>query len=301
MVYIGDAGGAIREVVVVDGLFRVRDGESGIRLAAGPVETGPDRLLPRGPDRRGRPPRRRRRTRARRVVGRRGGAGRERLVGRGPGPVDHQEVWAAGVTYRRSRDARKDESTVADVYDRVYVAERPELFFKAAGWRVSGPGDPVGIRADSTWDVPEPELGIVVAADGSIAGWVIGNDMSSRSIEGENPLYLPAGQGLRALVCARSVPRAARRDRVPGSASTSGSSAMARLAFDGSTSTDEIVRSFEDLVAALVRALPFPDGAILLTGTGVVPGADFTLPPGDVVEIRIDGLGRLRNQVIAVG
>ncbi len=285
---------------MVEGLFRVRDGESGIRLAVGPVETGPDRLLPAGLTvadilRDGAD------GLARAVASE---AGPERLAAGSTvallAPIDRQEVWAAGVTYRRSRDARKDESTVADVYDRVYAAERPELFFKAAGWRVSGPGDPVGIRADSTWDVPEPELGVVVAADGSIAGWVIGNDMSSRSIEGENPLYLP-----QAKVYERSC--ALGPCLVPCDAVAFPAGIHLRIerdgapAFVGSTSTDEIVRSFEDLVAALVRALPFPDGAILLTGTGVVPGADFTLRPGDVVEIRIEGLGSLRNRVIAVG
>jgi len=285
---------------MVEGLFRVRDATSGVRLAAGPVERGPDRLLAAGltvAD-----------------VLRDGADGLARAVrpeageGRiadGPpltvlAPVDRQEVWAAGVTYRRSRDARKDESTVADVYDRVYAAERPELFFKAAGWRVSGPGDPIGIRADSTWDVPEPELGVVVAADGAIAGWVIGNDMSSRSIEGDNPLYLPQAK-VYEHSCALG-PCLVPRDAValPMGIHLRIERAGAP-AFEGSTSTAEIVRSFEDLVAALVQALPFPDGAILLTGTGVVPGADFTLRPDDVVEIRIDGLGRLRNRVVAVG
>jgi len=285
---------------VVEGLFRIRTGDSAIRLAVGPVETGPDRLLSIGlsiAD-----------------VLRDGGdglagavetgAGAERIPAGSPvtvlAPVDRQEVWAAGVTYRRSRDARKDESTVADVYDRVYVAQRPELFFKAAGWRVSGPGEPIGIRADSSWDVPEPELGVVVAADGSIAGWVIGNDMSSRSIEGENPLYLP-----QAKVYERSC--ALGPCLVPRDAIALPAGIHLRIerdgavAFEGSTSTAEIVRPLEDLVAALVRALSFPDGAVLLTGTGVVPGADFTLRDEDVVEIRIDGLGRLRNQVITVG
>ena len=280
---------------MVDGLSRVRVG-GGIRLAIGPVDGPPDRLLPAGlsiadvlADADG----------LARVV-----ASAETTPARGVeailAPVDRQEVWAAGVTYRRSRDARKDESTVADVYDRVYEAERPELFFKAPGWRVADPGDAIGVRRDSTWDVPEPELGVVVAADGGIAGWVIGNDVSSRSIEGENPLYLPQAK-VYERSCALGpclVPRDAvalpagihlriERDGAP--------------AFEGSTSTSEIVRSFEDLVAALTRALRFPDGAVLLTGTGVVPGSDFTLRPGDSVEIRIEGLGTLRNPVISVG
>jgi 2-dehydro-3-deoxy-D-arabinonate dehydratase len=286
-------------VIVVEGLYRVRDGEAGARLAVGPVDRGPDRLLP-----------------PHLTVAdvlRDGGDGLAAAVSSGAAepaprgtafailaPVDRQEVWAAGVTYRRSRDARKDESTVADVYDRVYVADRTELFFKSAGWRVSGPGDAVGVRADSTWDVPEPELGVVVAAGGSIAGWVIGNDMSSRSIEGENPLYLPQAKVYEGS-CALG-PCLVARDAVAFPAGIHlRIERDGAAAFEGSTSTAEIVRSFEDLVEALVRALPFPDGAILLTGTGVVPGADFTLRPGDIVEIRIDGLGTLRNPVIEVG
>lgn len=284
---------------MVDGLYRIHDPASGPRLAVGPVDGPPERSLPAhltiadvlrdGPD-----------GLARTVAA---PDGEPLPAGSLPpilAPVDRQEVWAAGVTYRRSRDARKDESTVADVYDRVYVADRPELFFKAAGWRVSGPDDPVGIRSDSTWDVPEPELGLVVSSDGSIAGWVIGNDMSSRSIEGENPLYLPQAK-VYERSCALGpclVPRTAidlpvgihlriERDGV--------------AVFEGASTSSEIVRSFEDLVASLVQALDFPDGAILLTGTGVVPGQDFTLRPDDVVEIRIDGLGLLRNPVIAVG
>jgi 2-dehydro-3-deoxy-D-arabinonate dehydratase len=214
--------------------------------------------------------------------------------------VDDQEIWAAGVTYRRSRDARKDESSVADVYDLVYEAVRPELFFKAPAWRVVGPDDRIGVRADSTWDVPEPELGLVVAADGTIAGWVIGNDVSSRTIEGENPLYLPQAK-VYDRSCALGpclVPRAALDDpfEIHLRIERAGD-----LAFEGSTSTGAIVRRFEDLAGALVHALTFPDGAVLLTGTGVVPDAPFTLTPGDVVDIAIDGLGRLRNPVVAVG
>jgi 2-dehydro-3-deoxy-D-arabinonate dehydratase len=284
---------------VGDGLYRLRQGASGVRLGVGPVDSGPSRLLPRHV------------TVA--DVLHDGSEGLSRTVASPDleplstgssvtilAPVDRQEVWAAGVTYRRSRDARKDESTMADVYDRVYVADRPELFFKSAGWRVSGPGEPVGIRVDSSWDVPEPELGVVVAGDGSIAGWVIGNDMSSRSIEGENPLYLPQAK-VYERSCALGpclVPRdaigfpAGIRLRIERDGAT---------AFEGATSTDEIVRSLEDLVSALTRALSFPDGSILLTGTGVVPGSDFTLLPNDVVEIRIDGLGMLRNSVISVG
>ena len=175
---------------MVEGLFRVRLDDDTIRLAAGPPDAGPRRWL--GADL----------TIA--TILRAGASGLADALADPANdavdparvavilaPVDDQEVWAAGVTYRRSRDARKDESSVADVYDLVYEAERPELFFKAQGWRVVGPDDAIGVRTDSAWDVPEPELGLVIAADGSIAGWVIGNDVSSRTIEGENPLYLP--------------------------------------------------------------------------------------------------------------
>jgi len=281
---------------MVDGLFRVRVGAD-VRLAIGSAETGPDRLLPAG-------------LTVAEVLG--DTEGLTRAVGSADvtpwsaptstvlAPVDRQEIWAAGVTYRRSRDARKDESSVADVYDRVYAARRPELFFKAPAWRVSGQGEPVGIRRDSIWDVPEPELGVVVAADGGIAGWVIGNDMSSRSIEGQNPLYLPQAKVYRHS-CALGP------CLVPWEAITHpvGIDLLierdGHTVFEGSTSTSEIVRPFEDLVEALVRAIDFPDGAILLTGTGVVPDAAFTLQERDLVEIRIDGLGALRNQVVVVG
>ena len=284
---------------MVEGLFRVRLDDDTIRLAAGPPDDGPRRWLDADL------------TIA--VILRAGAewladalatptadAVDRAVVAAILAPVDDQEVWAAGVTYRRSRDARKDESSVADVYDLVYEADRPELFFKAPGWRVVGPDDRIGVRTDSAWDVPEPELGLVVAANGSIAGWVIGNDVSSRTIEGENPLYLPQAK-VYDRSCALGpclVPRAALADpfgihlRIERDRD---------VAFEGSTSTSAIVRRFDDLAAALVHALTFPDGAILLTGTGVVPDAPFTLAPGDVVDIAIDGLGRLRNPVVPVG
>lgn len=284
---------------MVEGLYRVRRADGTTRLAAGPADEGPRRWL--APEA----------TIA--AVLRDGTDGLARAIS-GPtleavepgeiaavlAPVDTQEVWAAGVTYRRSRDARKDESQVADVYDLVYVADRPELFFKAPAWRVVAPGDPIGVRNDSPWNVPEPELGLVLAADGTIAGWVIGNDVSSRTIEGENPLYLP-----QAKVYDRSC--ALGPCLVPGTALDGPFAVRLRIerdgvvAFDGATSTAEIVRAFEDLASALFEALTFPDGAILLTGTGIVPDAPFSLSPGDVVDIAIEGLGRLRNPVVAVG
>ncbi len=203
---------------------------------------------------------------------------------------DHQEVWASGVTYLSSRMAREAESQSADVYQKVYGAERPELFFKANGWRVSGHGAPIRVRADSQWDVPEPELVLVVAADGGIVGYATGNDVSSRSIEGENPLYLPQakvydggcaiGPGIR--LCDVDSMRdlsVALEIRRNGSA-----------AFSGSTRTSQIKRGLDELAGWLLRELRQPPGAFLFTGTGIVPGEGFTLRSGDVVRIDIDGL-----------
>ncbi|GAB3393068.1 fumarylacetoacetate hydrolase family protein [Humibacter soli] len=216
-------------------------------------------------------------------------------------PIDDaQEVWAAGVTYLRSRDGRIEEATDGSPYDRVYVAERPELFFKATGRRVVAAGDPVAVRADSTWDVPEPELGLVLDAAGEVFGYVPGNDASSRSIEGENLLYLPQAKVYTAS-CALGP------EIVPAwlvDAPFEISMAIARdsvTVFEGTTSTDAMARSLPDLADWLLRGLDFPDGVFLLTGTGVVPGADFTLTPGDEVTIGIDGVGTLTNPVISVG
>jgi 2-dehydro-3-deoxy-D-arabinonate dehydratase len=214
-------------------------------------------------------------------------------------PVDRQEVWAAGVTYLRSHAARAEESTERTVYDRVYEADRPELFFKAAGWRVQGPGAPIGIRADSAWNVPEPELVLVVTPAMAIAGLVLGNDVSSRSIEGENPLYLP-----QAKVYDRSCaigPALIPFDRVPLPVEIRLTIARAgTVVFDGRTSTDQMRRRLEELVAALGAAMTFPDGALLMTGTGIVPDAPFTLLPGDIVEIDGGPLGILENPTTLV-
>ena len=216
-------------------------------------------------------------------------------------PVQSQEVWGAGVTYERSRDGRIEESTEGGVYDRIYVARRPEVFFKATAPRVIGPGHAVGVRADSPWNAPEPELGLVLNATGEIFGYVIGNDVSSRTIEGENPLYLPQakvydrscalGPGIVPVWAAPAPPfdislRVERGDEV---------------AFAGSTSTASLTRSFEDLADWLTAALTFPDGAVLLTGTGIVPDESFSLRPGDVVTIDVPGLGTLANPVVLVG
>ena len=214
-------------------------------------------------------------------------------------PIDQQEVWAAGVTYRRSRDARMEESSQKDVYDRIYEAERPELFLKATPNRVSGPGEPVAVRADSTWDVPEPELALVLNRDGETVGYTVGNDVSSRSIEGDNPLYLPqakvyslcAGLG-PVIVLAWELPTLA------GLAIRLSIHRGARVHFEGETSTDDIHRSFEDLVTYLFRHNEFPSGVVLMTGTGIIPPSEFTLEHGDEVEIAIDHIGTLRNPVI---
>ena len=217
-------------------------------------------------------------------------------------PVDGQEVWAAGVTYRRSEEARREESeSAADAYSMVYRAERPELFFKAPGWRVVGPGDDIGIRADSAWNVPEPELALLVAPDGSIRAFACGNDVSSRSIEGENPLYLPQAK-VYERSCALgpvAVPAWAVDPTALGvrlSIARDGAEVFA-----GSTSVGEIVRPLATLTEHLVRAYPLPAGAWLLTGTGIVPKSEFTLEPGDEVAVAIDGLGVLRNRVRVVG
>ncbi|WP_022901024.1 fumarylacetoacetate hydrolase family protein [Humibacter albus] len=216
-------------------------------------------------------------------------------------PIDpEQEVWAAGVTYLRSRDGRIEEATDGSPYDRVYVAERPELFFKATGRRTVAAGDAVAVRADSTWDVPEPELGVVFDANGEIFGFVPGNDASSRSIEGENLLYLPQAKVYTAS-CALGP------EIVPAwlAAPPFGISLTivrdGETVFSGETSTDAMARSLPDLGEWLFRAVDFPDGTFLLTGTGIVPGADFTLTPGDEVTIAIDGVGDLTNPVIRIG
>ncbi|GAA2750570.1 fumarylacetoacetate hydrolase family protein [Amnibacterium kyonggiense] len=215
-------------------------------------------------------------------------------------PVDLQEVWAAGVTYERSRDERMAESTEASIYDRVYAAERPELFFKAPAGRVVGPGEPVGIRVDSAWDVPEPELGLVFTSRGELFGYVPGNDMSSRSIEGENPLYLPQAKVYEA-ACALGpaiVPVWAVEGPFDIRLEIERDDA---IVFEGTTSTSSITRTAEDLGAWLFASMPFPQGAILLTGTGIVPPESFTLAAGDVVRVTVDRVGVLENPVREVG
>ena len=217
-------------------------------------------------------------------------------------PIGGQEVWAAGVTYTRSLDARVLETGTPDPYERVYRAERPELFFKATPGRVRGPGEPVGIRGDSGWDVPEPELAVVADRNGHIAGYLNGNDMSSRSIEGENPLYLPQAK-IYTGSCAIG-PCLATPDEVPALRSLLISLRVVRDGAEVISDTVKVAdlhRRPDDLVGWLFRALDFPVGVVLLTGTAIVPPPDFTLRAGDEVVIATTGLGELRNAVEVVG
>jgi 2-dehydro-3-deoxy-D-arabinonate dehydratase len=214
-------------------------------------------------------------------------------------PIDgFTEVWASGVTYRRSSEARQEESDVADVYARVYDADRPELFFKSPAWRVSGPGEPIGVRVDSEINVPEPELALVYNAAGELVGLTICDDVSSRSIEGENPLYLPQAK-LYSGACALG-PGIVPIWQIPDPGNLAISLTMHRdgeIAWQGSTSTSLLHRSFTDLAAYLFRQIAFPQGVILSTGTGLVPELDYTLKPGDDVVIEIQGVGTLANPV----
>jgi 2-dehydro-3-deoxy-D-arabinonate dehydratase len=215
-------------------------------------------------------------------------------------PIGTQEVWAAGVTYWRSRDARMDEARKAggdSFYDKVYTADRPELFFKATPHRVAGPGQEVRIRADSKWNVPEPELTLVINSRGRIVGYTIGNDMSSRDIEGANPLYLPQAK-VYSQSCALG-PGVLVTD-TPLDPQTKIELAIERdgkVAFQGETTISQMKRTPEELVSWLFRENSFPTGCFLLTGTGVVPPDDFTLESGDVVGIQIEPIGKLVNRV----
>jgi 2-dehydro-3-deoxy-D-arabinonate dehydratase len=277
---------------VPSAVFRLRLADGTERLAGGDVVGGPDRLLP-------------------------AGITIDALL-RGDGlslsdaaasdgeplpsgstlqaPVEGQEIWAAGVTYFRSRQARAEEAIEATPYDRVYGAERPELFCKCAGWRVRGAGESVAVRADSTWDVPEPELTLVLDASVHIVGYTIGNDVSSRSIEGENTLYLPQAKTYdgSCAIGPAIVPAGAVR---PPFAIRMSIERDGAVIYDGETSTAEMKRELEDIASYLGRAITFPVGVFLMTGTGIVPDPPFTLTDGDVVKISIEGLGMLENRV----
>lgn len=217
-------------------------------------------------------------------------------------PVADELVWASGVTYERSRDARMEESDDLDVYDLVYEAERPELFIKSSPERVRAQGEAIAIRADSDWNVPEPELGVVADATRRIVAYVIGNDVSSRSIEGENPLYLPQAKtydgGCAIGPCLVPV------EAAPGLADLRITLQIHRGAaplFEESIAIERMRRRPAELVDWLFRAQRFPNGVVLLTGTGIVPDRDFTLQPDDQVAISVPGLGVLRNHVEVVG
>lgn len=215
-------------------------------------------------------------------------------------PIDQQEVWAAGVTYKRSKTARMEESTTAaSCYDRVYASPRPEIFFKATPHRVSGHGQPLRIRTDSNWNVPEPELTLVISSKLQLVGFTVGNDMSSRDIEGDNPLYLPqakcynqsCGLGPWITLPIGMPPRTEIGIRLVIRRG-------GQTVYDGHTSVEQMARTFENLIGWLGRDNSFPTGAFLLTGTGVVPDNTFTLQPRDIVEIKIDGIGTLLNPIV---
>lgn len=215
-------------------------------------------------------------------------------------PIDGRtEVWASGVTYLRSRTARMGESADPDIYDRVYAAERPELFFKSAAWRVVTDGEPVAIREDSGWDVPEPELAVVANRYGEIVGYGVCNDLSSRSLEGENPLYLPQAKVFAGACALGPVIRPA------WEVDATALEIRLRIERDGaavvdeSVSTGSIARPLTDLVDYLFRAENFPDGAWLSTGTGIVPPDEFTLRVGDRVTIEVQDVGSLSNPVMS--
>ncbi len=278
-------------------IFRVRLADGSHRVAVGPVDEGPqallapetsvDALLAAGAQA------------LREVV-----ASETEPLARGADilvPIESQPVWASGVTYLRSREAREEESDTPDHYERVYDAARPELFLKALPGAAVGPGEAVGVRSDSGWDVPEPELAVVVDPAGTVCALTIGNDVSSRSIEGENPLYLPQAKSYR-----RSC--AVGPALVPAGDDWSHEELRIELAvirddrpiFADAISAAAMKRSPRELAPWLVRCQDFPVGAVLLTGTGIVPPADFTLQEGDRVDIAISGLGRLSNPVVEV-
>ena len=214
-------------------------------------------------------------------------------------PIDDQEVWAAGVTYQRSKVAREEESVgAAQFYDKVYTADRPELFLKATPRRVVHPFDPVRVRADGKWNVPEPEWTLIMSPAGHVVAVTIGNDMSSRDIEGENPLYLPQAKIYEGS-CAVG-PCVVMFDEFPDRKTVTIKLTIERggsAVFEGTTGLDRLTRTPESLASWLFRENSFPDGAMLMTGTGIIPPDDFSLQSGDVVHIDIEPIGRLTNPV----
>ncbi|WP_373522529.1 fumarylacetoacetate hydrolase family protein [Aquiflexum sp.] len=215
-------------------------------------------------------------------------------------PIGTQEIWAAGVTYFRSREARMEESkdSGADVfYSKVYEAERPELFFKSTHYRVANPGGKVNIRKDSKWNVPEPELTLLINSSGKIVGYTIGNDMSSRDIEGENPLYLPQAKCYDLAAAIGPCLFVPEEPIDPNSKIVMKIERDSKIVFEGDISINQMKRGHEELAEFLFREMSFPDGVYLMTGTCLVPDDTFTLQPGDIVSIEIEAIGILKNTV----
>jgi 2-dehydro-3-deoxy-D-arabinonate dehydratase len=215
-------------------------------------------------------------------------------------PISNQEIWAAGVTYMRSREARVEESKDAgggDFYTRVYDAERPELFFKATAYRTVGPNDLVRIRKDSKWNVPEPELTLFICSKGTIEGYTIGNDMSSRDIEGENPLYLPQAKSYNGSAAVGPCLYVPEKPIDPDTMIRMEILRSSSNIFSGEISINRIKRKHTELVEFLFRETSFPNGTYLMTGTGIIPPDDFTLNAGDEIMISIEGIGTLINKV----
>lgn len=215
-------------------------------------------------------------------------------------PIGDQEIWAAGVTYYRSRTARMEESEGAgggDFYDRVYGAERPELFFKASRSRTVGPGEAMHLRRDSRWIVPEPELTLVITRSGKIIGYTVGNDLSCRDIEGENPLYLPQAKTFARCAAIGPGILVSKTQPPPETAIRLRILRDGKTIADDSTTLDQLKRSLEELVEFLFRENEHPNGCLLMTGTGIIPADDFSLQAGDEVQITIDGIGTLVNRM----
>jgi len=215
-------------------------------------------------------------------------------------PIDGRtEVWAAGVTYQRSRQARVEESTTSDIYERVYDSRRPELFFKCAAWRAVTDGEPVGIRPDSILNVPEPELALVANQYAEVVGYLVCNDVSSRSIEAENPLYLPQAKTYAGSCAISSGIRPVWEVPTPNELEVVLTiEHRGTVRWEGSANTRQMRRTMAELIGFLFSAEQFPEGVVLSTGTGIVPDMDFTLQEGDLVTVRIQGVGTLANAVV---
>lgn len=216
-------------------------------------------------------------------------------------PANKQEIWASGVTYFNSKLARQEESAAAgggDFYARVYAAERPELFFKATASRCAGPGEHVRIRRDSDWDVPEPELTLFITSNGKIAAYTIGNDMSSRSIEGENPLYLPQAKTYDGCAALGPCLYVSEKPMQPDTEIRLVIERNGSSVFEGKTNIGQMKRQFDELVSWLFREMTFPEGCFLMTGTGIIPPREFTLRSGDEVRVTIEPIGTLVNTVL---